>query len=81
MRFIPRVTRYLHRTIWVATGLLCYYVAIDGVGKGRTAGDFIVLVGVGTIFLALTGWVYWRERRERELEDATERVAELTELP
>jgi len=68
MHRISQITPYIHRGVWVVTGLLCYVVAIDGIRKGRSINDFIILVFIGTLFIGLTVWVIWRSRRAQEQE-------------
>ena len=68
MQRIPQIMQYIHRGVWVATGFLCYVVAIDGLRKGRSVSDFIILLFVGTLFIGLTVWVIWRSRRAKEQE-------------
>lgn len=72
MQRIPQIMQYIHRGVWAATGLLCYIVAVDGIRKGRSVSDFIILIFIGTLFIGLTIWVIWRSRRAQEEATTTE---------
>lgn len=78
---MERTVNWIHRGVWIITGLVCFYIALDGIRLKRDASDILVLVVIGSLFLGLAFWVIMRERRQRDQNNAIKMMGELKDLP
>lgn len=78
---MERIVNWIHRGIWIITGLTCFYVALDSIRLKRDVTDILLLVIIGSAFLGLAFWVIIRERRQRDQLKTVQAVEELKNLP